>query len=264
MGFLTEMVEQVRKDLRERPLDEGSLLLRAGALPPVRDFREALAGQGTALIAEVKRASPSAGAIAEADPGDLAERYERAGASAVSVLTEARHFHGSLSDLRSARRRTQLPLLRKDFIVHPGQVIEARAEGADAILLIVPVLSRLELEALLATASDVGLAALAEVHSVADLDKAVEAGAEIVGVNARDLETLEVDLDGACRLAAKVPRPRVVVVESGMRTRGDVVKAEEAGADAVLVGEALMRARNPGLAVRRLLGSLAVVGSEDE
>jgi len=211
-----------------------------------------------AVIAEVKRASPSAGPIADLDPAEQAERYQRGGAAAVSVLTEPRHFDGSLADLRSVRRSIALPILRKDFIVHPSQVMQARVEGADAVLLIAAALSASELEELSAVAEDLGLAALVEVHSDADVERALGAEAPIVGVNARDLETLDVDLDRALAVTRGLPSDRVVVLESGIRDRAQVRQAEEAGASAVLVGEALMRARNPEVTIRRLLGTLAI------
>ncbi len=254
MGFLTEMVERVRRDLLDRPLAPGNLLLRTRALPAPADFEAALRTPGMALIAEVKRASPSAGDIADVDAAAQAEIYQAAGASAVSVLTERRHFNGSLADLRSVRRRTTVPLLRKDFLVHPAQIIESRVEGADAVLLIGAALSVAELEELRATAEELSMAALVEVHTEGDLERAVESGARVVGVNARDLETLEVDVDGALALAERVPPDLVLVIESGIRTREQVERAASAGAHAVLVGESLMRAADPASAVRELLG----------
>jgi indole-3-glycerol phosphate synthase len=254
MGFLTEVVDSVRRDLERRPLAEGSLLLHARTAPPPRDFEAALRSPGVSIIAEVKRASPSAGAIAEVDAGDQAERYERGGAAAVSVLTEARHFGGSLADLRAVRRRTSLPVLRKDFLVHPAQVIQSRAEGADAVLLIAAALTAAELKELRCVADELGMAALVEAHADEDLGRALESGARIVGVNGRDLETLDVDRDAAFALAALVPSGLVVVLESGIRSRADVARAEEAGAHAVLVGEALMRSEDPSRAVGDLLG----------
>ncbi|HJP67117.1 MAG TPA: indole-3-glycerol phosphate synthase TrpC [Actinomycetota bacterium] len=254
MGFLSEMVERVRRDLRDRPLAEGSLLLRTRVAAPAMDFEAAIRSPGLSLIAEVKRASPSAGDIADVDAGDQAAAYESAGAAAVSVLTEPRHFNGSLADLRSVRRRTALPILRKDFLIHPGQVIESRANGADAVLLIAAALSPAELEELRAAAEELGMAALVEVHAPPDLESALAADARIIGVNARDLETLEVDPEAALQLAASVPADRALVVESGLRTRDQVQRAAAAGADAVLVGEALMRAGDPTAAIRELLG----------
>jgi indole-3-glycerol phosphate synthase len=254
LGFLTEMVERVRRDLRDRPLAPGNLLLRTRALPPPGDFEAALRTPDVSLIAEVKRASPSAGDIAEVDAGSQAEAYQAAGASAVSVLTEPRHFNGSLADLRAVRRRCTLPLLRKDFLVHPSQIIESRAEGADAVLLISAALSPAELEELRLAAEEMGMAALVEVHSEEDLNQAVASGARVVGVNARDLETLEVDTEGALTLAQRVPPNLLVVIESGIRTRQQVERAAAAGAHAVLVGESLMRAADPMAAVQELLG----------
>lgn len=254
MGFLTEAVERVRRELeRNPPTDDGSLL-RVQALPPALDVEGALNREGMSLIAEVKRASPSAGPIAEADAGQQAERYERGGAAAISVLTEGQHFGGALADLRLARRHTALPVLRKDFIVHPAQILEARAHGADGILLIAAALTDAELRDLRDVAEGFGMDALVEAHTGEDLERAAASGARIIGVNSRDLETLEVDLDGALRLLARAPRDRVLVLESGVHTRRQVAAAEAAGANAVLVGEALMRAADPGAKVRELVG----------
>ena len=255
MGFLTDFVSGVRRDLRERPLDEGALLSRAQARPPARGFVAALRERTPALIAEIKRASPSAGSIADgADPISQAIAYADAGAAAISVLTEPRHFHGSLSDLEAARVSVQVPLLRKDFLVHPAQVIEARAHGADAVLLITAALTDDELAAMLAMAGDLGMGALVETHSADELDRAIACGAEVIGVNARELESLEVDVAGALELMRRVPGERVAVFESGLRTRADVDAAVDAGASAILVGEALMRAADPRAAVRELIG----------
>ncbi|MFN2589298.1 MAG: indole-3-glycerol phosphate synthase TrpC [Actinomycetota bacterium] len=253
MGFLTDAVDRVRLELRERPLPEGTLLLRTRVAPAPADFEAALRRPGISLVAEVKRRSPSAGDIADVDAGEQASAYERAGAAAISVLTEPRHFNGSLADVRSARQRTSLPILRKDFLVHPGQIIQSRAEGADAVLLISAVLSRAELEELRLTAEELGMAALVEVHAPVDLERALEADAGIIGVNARNLETLEVDGDAALDLARSVPEDRVLVIESGITGREQVERAREAGADAILVGEALMRAHDPAEVIRGLL-----------
>jgi indole-3-glycerol phosphate synthase len=257
VGFLTEIVERVRADLSERPLDEATLMFRTRAVPPPRDFEGAMLAPGMTLIAEIKRASPSAGPIAEADPGGLAARYEAGGAGAISVLTEPRFFDGSLADLRLARRRTRLPLLRKDFLVHPAQVLQSRAEGADAVLLIAAALDPSELEDLLAVAGEVGMGAVVEAHSGEDLDRAVASGARVIGVNARDLESLEVDLERGLQLVRAVPDDRVVVLESGIASRADVVRADQAGAAAVLVGETLMRSPDPQAEIGRLLGVVA-------
>jgi indole-3-glycerol phosphate synthase len=253
MGFLTDVVGRVRRELDEHPLPEGTLLLRTQAAPPALDLEEALRRPGMGLIAEVKRASPSAGEIAEADPGQQAARYEEGGARAISVLTEARHFGGSLADLRLVRAHSALPVLRKDFIVHPAQVLEARANGADAVLLIVAALSDAELAGLLATVDDLGMTALVESHTEKEADRAVESGAPVIGVNSRDLETLDVDVDRGLGLLGRVPADRVRVFESGVTSRKDVARAEGAGANAVLVGEALMRAPEPAERIRELL-----------
>lgn len=255
MGFLSDLVERVRADLERRPLDDTALLGRAMSAPPARDFAGALrSAEPPVVIAEVKRASPSAGAIGDRDPAEQARRYEAGGAAAISVLTEARHFDGSLVDLQAARRAVALPVLRKDFIVHPSQVIEARAAGADAVLVIAAAVSEPELKALLATAGDLGLAALVESHSDEDLDKVLATDAELIGVNARDLETLEVDAGRALALLGRVPADRLAVVESGISTREQVQRATRAGARAILVGEALMRAADPVAKLRELRG----------
>ena len=256
MGFLTDLVGGRRRELELHPLDDSMLLARAFALPPARDFVGALrvhAGR-PAVIAEVKRASPSAGAIADRDPAERARAYASAGAAAISVLTEQAHFHGSLADLRAARMACALPVLRKDFLIHPSELIESRAAGADAVLLIAACLSANELAAMLATARDLGLGVLVEMHSDPDLEKVLASDAEVIGVNARDLETLDVDVDRALKHLARIPEGRLAVMESGIATRDDVRAAVDAGASAILVGEALMRADDPEAKLRELLG----------
>ncbi|MGZ5213066.1 MAG: indole-3-glycerol phosphate synthase TrpC [Actinomycetota bacterium] len=256
MGFLTDLIAGRRRELERRPLDDSMLLARALAMPPARDFVGALRARAgrPAVIAEVKRASPSAGAIADRDPSDQAGAYASAGASAISVLTEQAHFHGSLADLRAARMACDLPVLRKDFLIHPSELIESRAAGADAILLIAACLSANELVAMLATARDLGLGALVETHSDQDLEKVLLTDAEIVGVNARDLETLDVDFERALAHLTRIPDGRLAVMESGIATRDQVRAAVDAGASAILVGEALMRADDPGAKLREMLG----------
>jgi indole-3-glycerol phosphate synthase len=253
MGFLTDIVARVRRELDEHPLPEGTLLLRSQAAPPPLDLATALGRPGMGLVAEVKRASPSAGEIADTDPGRQAARYEEGGASAVSVLTEPRHFGGTLADLRLVRAHTALPVLRKDFIVHPAQILEARANGADAVLLIVGALTDAELLGLLAAAGDLGMGCLVECHTEEQVERAAATGSPLIGVNSRDMETLEVDLARGLDLVGRVPEDRVRVLESGVRSRDDVARAEAAGADAVLVGEALMRAAEPAARIRELL-----------
>jgi len=255
MGFLTETIQDVRRRLEREPIDESRLMALAMRLPPTRGFVGALwSARPPAIIAEVKRASPSAGRIAETDPADRARAYEGAGSAAVSVLTEPRHFDGSLADLRAVHLATSIPVLRKDFLVHPAQLMEARAEGADAVLLIAAALTEAELTAMVATADDLGLGVLVEAHTDRDLEAALATDAKVVGVNARDLETLDVDLERALSLVAGVPSDRIAVVESGIATREHVDRALAAGARAVLVGEALMRATDPGAKLRELRG----------
>lgn len=255
--FLARVVESVEADLgrRKRQVPEATLREQLGPVPRARPFSEALVGEGISLIAEMKRASPSVGAIRPgASVGEVVGGYERAGASAASVLTEQRHFGGSLDDLAEARAACDLPLLRKDFLVDPYQLVEARAAGADATLLIVAALPGPRLSEMVAAAAELGLDTLVEVHDEHEVDAAVRAGAEVIGINNRDLRSLEVDLDTSFRLLADVPAGSVVVAESGIRSREEVERLESAGVDAILVGETLMRADDPEAAIRALLG----------
>ena len=254
MGFLSDITAERRRNLERRPLDASMLLGRALALPPTRGFTAALRARTPAVIAEVKRASPSAGEIADRDPGEQAAAYAAAGAVAISVLTEPVHFNGSLADMRSARVVCELPIMRKDFLIHPDEIIQSRAAGADAVLLIAACLSKDELVAMLATAQDLGLDALVETHTDEDLQKALGAGAEVIGVNARDLETLEVDAERALEQLGRIPADRIAVMESGIASRAQVETAVAAGASAILVGEALMRSDDPGAKLRELMG----------
>ena len=227
----------------------------ATSAPPPRDFARALSGDGLALIAEIKRASPSAGDInAGADVPAQARAYEQGGASAISVLTEPEHFKGSLDDLAAVHGTVSLPVLRKDFIAHPLQVWDARAAGADAILLIVAALSQRDLVALADLAETLGMSALVETHDADEVARAVDAGARVIGINTRNLATLDVDPATVGKLRSLVPDGITVVGESGVSTRADVVAMESAGVDAVLVGETLMRASDPAAKVRELLG----------
>jgi len=204
-----------------------------------------------ALIAEVKRRSPSAGTInAGLDPIAHAARYAEGGAAAISVLTEGPHFGGSVDDLVAVRSRVGVPVLRKDFILDELQLIEARALGASAALLIVRILSPERLERLIAFSRDLQLATLVETHTAAEIDVALTAGAEIIGVNSRDLDDFTLDPDSAWQLLADLPSDRLAVAESAMHTLGDVEQAAAAGADAVLIGTALSSAADPATAVR--------------
>jgi indole-3-glycerol phosphate synthase len=255
MGFLTDLIGDLRRRLERDPLDESGLLAIAMHLPPPRPFEDALRGTPPAMIAEYKRSSPSAGAIAGPDVASQSRAYEEGGAAAISVLTEPTRFDGALADLRAVRLAAGLPVLRKDFLVHPAQVIESRAAGGDAVLLIAAALSELELKGMLAVAADLGLGALVETHSEEDLAKALATDAPVIGVNARDLETLDVDLERALAMLPAVPSDRIAVLESGVSTRVDVERAIDAGARGVLVGETLMRSPDPGATIRSLRGA---------
>jgi indole-3-glycerol phosphate synthase len=231
----------------ERELDLG----REG-----RPFREALSQAGCSLIAEHKRRSPSAGVIREgASVTEIARAYERGGAAALSVLTEEEHFGGSLDDLREAIAACDLPVLRKDFTVDRYQLVEAKAAGADAVLLVVGALEREELGELHAAAGELDLDALVEVHDERELEAALEVDADVVGINNRDLSDFSVDLRRTFELLADVPAGKTVVSESGISERSQVEELEGVGVDAVLVGETLMRAADPEAATRELTRS---------
>jgi indole-3-glycerol phosphate synthase len=242
---------------RERPLEEVErAAAEAGRRNDPRPFLEALSRPGTSVVAEHKRRSPSAGVIREgATVGEIVAAYERGGAAALSVLTEKEHFGGSLGDLREARAAAALPVLRKDFTVDRYQLYEARAEGADAVLLVVGALVPDDLRRLHAEAMGLDLDALVEVHTEAELELALSLGVDAIGINNRDLEDLSVDLGLTFELLPHVPAGKTVVSESGISTRADVEALEQVGVDAVLVGEALMRAAEPEVAVRELGGA---------
>lgn len=257
MSFLERVVAARRADA-ERRRAAGALALAREAVAAAgepRDFYGAIASPGLSLIAEIKRASPSAGEIvAHARPARYAKLYEEAGASALSVLTEPEHFRGSLEDLRAARDAVSIPALRKDFLCDPLHLWEARACGADAVLLIVAALDQAALVALLDLAETLGLAALVETHTAEEVDRALRAGTRLIGVNTRDLATLTVDPGVVKELRGLIPSDVLVVAESGVSKRSDVESLEALECDAVLVGEALMRAPDPGAKVRELLG----------
>ena len=221
--------------------------------PEPRPFNEALSRPGTSLIAEYKRRSPSAGVIREgAEVADIVRSYERGGAAAVSILTEEQHFGGSLDDLRNGCEASDLPVLRKDFTVDPYQVYEARAAGADALLLVVGALEPRELGALHGVARALELDVLVEVHDERELEAALEIDAAVIGINNRDLEDFTVDLARTFELLPDVPAGKIVVSESGISGRPEIEELEQVGVDAVLVGESLMRAPDPEAAVREL------------
>ena len=237
------------------PLD--SLRKELAAAPPVRDFFAPLAAGGSIkLIAEVKKASPSKGVIrADFDPVAIAKIYEAAGATCLSVLTDEIYFQGSLDYLRQIRQAVQIPILRKDFILDTYQLFEARAAGADAVLLIAECLDDCNLRKLHNEALEIGLTPLVELYEPANLPRVLDAGAQLVGVNNRDLRTFEVDLGHTIRMREMVPAECVLVGESGIHTVQDVLRLQEAGVDAMLVGESLMRESDIAVAVRRLLGA---------
>lgn len=225
---------------------------------PLRPFRERLTGNGIQVIAEVKKASPSKGVLCpDFQPERLAEAYERAGAAAISVLTEERFFQGSLENLMRVKTITAHPaVLRKDFIIDSYQLAEARQYGADAVLLIVAALEVRSLEKLLQEALALGMTPLVEVHHRQELHQALDAGAEVIGINNRNLYTFEVSLETTMELADEIPDSLVVVSESGIAGREDILRLQQAGVDGVLIGEALVTAADPEAALRQLLGGV--------
>jgi indole-3-glycerol phosphate synthase len=219
-----------------------------------RDFRAALAARTPAIIAEVKKASPSKGILStDFDPARIARAYERGGASCVSVLTDESFFQGGLPDLEAGRAAIQLPVLRKDFTIAECQILEAAAHGADAILLIAAILTERELRDFRESAARLGLAALVEVHDGRELDAAVGSGADLIGVNNRDLTTFEVTLETSIRLAGRMPPGALLVSESGIHGPDDIAKLRAAGYTAFLVGEHLMKSGDPEAALKRLV-----------
>jgi indole-3-glycerol phosphate synthase len=256
VSVLDEILEGVRADLaaRQRSVPLDHLKQMAGGAPAPRNVMGALKGADVAVIAEVKRASPSKGAMAAiADPAALATDYEAGGASVISVLTESRRFGGSMEDLVAVREAVQVPVLRKDFIVSSYQLWEARAHGADVVLLIVAALEQNALVSLVERAISIDLIPLVEVHTEAELNRAVDAGARVIGINARNLATLEVDRGVFGRIAPLVPDGVIKIAESGVRGPHDLLAYAAAGADAVLVGESLVTGKDPRSAVADLV-----------
>ena len=256
--YLPEILAHTRTVVAERKkAADLQSLERAAAAHTPRGFALALrakALRGPAIIAELKKASPSKGLIrADFDPAALATEMQDAGAAVLSVLTDEKFFQGSLENLRKASAATTIPCLRKDFMVDPFQVVEARANGADAILLIVAALTDAELRTLRDEARRWELDVLCEVHDAEELERALPLECECIGVNSRDLRTFEVSLDRACELAAHLPRSAVHVAESGIHTREDMQRLRDAGYEAFLIGESLMKQPQPGEALKRLL-----------
>ena len=252
-SIITTKQEEVAVRKQTVPLEQ--VRETAQQAPTTRDFRKALRAEGISLIAEIKRHSPSKGMLMEhIDPAELAGLYEAAGARAVSVLTDKEYFKGALQDLTEARRNTAIPCLRKDFIIDDYQIFEARAAHADAFLLIVRILSDEQLKDYLAVGRSLGMPALVETHSAAEIERAIAAGAHIIGINNRDLDTFQVDIQTTLDLKKLVPGGHVLVSESGIHTRDHVRMLEDGGVDAILVGEALVTSNNIRAAVLELLG----------
>ncbi|MDN5932026.1 MAG: indole-3-glycerol phosphate synthase TrpC [Pseudonocardia sp.] len=257
-SVLDSIVDGVRADLavREAEVDFAEIKRRASAAAPAHDVMAALRAPGIGVIAEVKRRSPSKGELASiADPAELAASYAGGGARIISVLTEQRRFGGSLADLAAVRAVVDIPVLRKDFIVSPYQVHEARAHGADLVLLIVAALEQNALDSLLDRVESLGMTALVEVHTEEEADRALEAGAKVIGVNARNLHDLQVDRTVFGRIAPGLPSDVMRIAESGVRGPGDLLTYAGWGADAVLVGEGLVTSGDPQAAVRGLVAA---------
>jgi indole-3-glycerol phosphate synthase len=255
MSWLEELVAGAREDSRRRQGEVPFETLRAklGTRDGARPFNEALVRPGLSLIAEFKRRSPSVGDLnPDAGIGDTVSAYERGGAAALSILTEERHFGGSVDDLRAARQASDLPILRKDFIVDGYQLYEAAASGADAVLLIVAGLDDQHLEELYLQARELDLDCLVEVHDEADLERALSVGVDVIGINNRNLEDFSVNIETTVELLTDVPAGKTVVSESGYARREQLDELERIGVDAVLMGETLMRAEDPEELIREL------------
>ena len=253
---LDSIIEGVRADVaaREALVSLTEIKKKAQAIGPSLNVMAVFREPGIGVIAEVKRASPSRGELATiADPAKLARAYQDGGARIISVLTEERRFHGSLDDLDAVRAAVSIPVLRKDFIVGPYQIHEARAHGADMLLLIVAALEQPALAAMIDRTESLGMTALVEVHTEEEADRALQAGARVIGVNARDLKTLEVDRDCFARIAPGLPSNVIRIAESGVRGTADLLAYAGAGADAVLVGEGLVTSGDPRSAVADLV-----------
>ena len=257
MSVLDSIIEGVREDLAARRIPMGQLHEALELAPPVRDCLPLLLSEQISLIAEVKRSSPSKGSLAAiADPAGLAAQYEEADAHVVSVLTEQRRFGGSLADLDSVRKAVDLPILRKDFMIDDYQFYEARAHGADVVLLIVAALSKNQLDDYFHLAKELGMRSLIEVHTHDELERALEISPDIIGVNSRNLKTLDVDAQAFAELIPQIPSTIARVAESGISIRQEVEFAQQCGATAILVGEALVRSGSPSVAIDQLLGRL--------
>jgi indole-3-glycerol phosphate synthase len=257
VGIIEQLIEGAREgvEARKRETSQAALESQLSDRGEDRPFQEALVRPGLSVIAEFKRRSPSVGAIApDADVAAQVSAYERGGAAALSVLTDAPHFGGSLDDLRAARAATTLPIIRKDFIVDPYQLYEAAVHGADAVLLIVRALDDSDLQELYAEARALDLDCLVEVHDDDELERALEADAAVIGINNRDLDEQRVDIQTTFELMPDVPAGKTVVAESGISGREELYELERVGVDAVLIGGALMTSEDPELTTRQLTG----------
>jgi len=256
--ILDQIVASKRQEIARAMVrvPDAELRRQLAAAPPVRDFLAGLAAPGPIrLIAEVKKASPSKGILrADFDPVQIAQTYQRHGAAAISVLTDGPYFQGRLDDLRQVRAAVDLPVLRKDFVIDPYQVLEARSAGADAVLLIAECLDDGPLQSLHDAIVELGMTPLVELYEPANLPRVLRTGARLIGINNRNLRSFGVDLEHTLRLRRQIPGDRVVVGESGIRTRADVLRLEAAGVHAMLVGESLITSPDPGAAIDQLLG----------
>ncbi len=257
--FLEEILQskyaEVAISKEQTPIAE--LERRLCNAPPTRPFRQSLIGDSIKLIAEIKKASPSKGLLCpDFQPLGLARAYETSGAAAISVLTDQKFFQGSLEYLELVKIGTKkLPVLRKDFIIDRYQLYEARVYGADAVLLIVAALKELELRDFIKEANDLGLASLVEVHNLMELNTALDSGADLIGINNRDLKTFKVDLETTFRLIESIPKGKVVVAESGIKDQHDIEHLVRVGVNAALVGETIVTAADPGLKIKQLIGA---------
>lgn len=255
MSVLDSIIEGVREDLAARRLPLSQIQEQLSIAPAVIDAHPRLIAHGMNIIAEVKRSSPSKGSLAAiGDPRALAAQYQEAGAAVVSVLTERRRFGGSLDDLVAVRSEIEIPILRKDFMVDEYQFLEARAAGADVVLLIVAALSKNQLKDYYDLATELGMAVLVETHTRQEIEDAMAIEPRIIGVNARNLKTLEIDLGAFAELIPEIPSSVIRIAESGISTRAEVEMAEGAGANAILVGETLVKSGDPRAAIEQLLG----------
>jgi indole-3-glycerol phosphate synthase len=256
LNVLDQIIEGVQEDLAERKKQVGlnELMVKISEVKPAIDVLPSLQSSKLSVIAEVKRSSPSKGALAKiSDPAELALRYQAGGATAVSVLTEGRKFGGSLADLDAVRSAINIPILRKDFMVDDYQIFESRAHGADIVLLIVAALSDLQLSEFYAIAKSLGMQVLVETHTLKEVERALSLDPEIIGVNARDLTTLKIDLGAFDKLAKAIPAGKIKVAESGISSVAEVISYRKSGAEAILVGEALVKDGDPAQMIQNFI-----------